>query len=1009
MEAMPGRQLPSASIDQPAMTEGQDVRQDRRMATVLFADIVGSSRCVALSDPEDARDTLAASLEMIAQQVMRFGGTVCQTLGDGILAIFGAPDAQEDHAIRAGYAAEAIVGSARIGLAGAPDAALRVGIASGEILWDGTALNRNDRPPAIGRAVHMAARLQQRAEPNHVLVSEATFHLISDWADLSLYGRLRLAGEEEETIFKLLAMRSRRRRQDGLIPLVGRSTELAVLRRAVEDMRTKGRGATHLLVAPPGLGKSRLLAEVAAQARKAGCRVLEWQMHAVRPVGAPSSIQDLVTGLINRDLPGTREEMAALFEAVDIPPTPAAALADFLAVTDKHMPPADDSDGGSLAGMAGAIVDLVRIVARKEPVLLALEDAHWAGSDAQAVMEALAGAVPDMPLVLVMTSRTPPALPGTRVHQLAPLSPEAMEALLGALMGWRPELEDLKEALLRRVQGNPFFLQECVRGLVDDGALIGTPGDFKLMRDCPMRLPETVQAVLTDRIDRLDRMDRRLLLAAAVVGISFDAGLLSELVNWPLQKATDTLARLSRMDFLQTTRLLPRLEYTFTHALLHEAAYATLTKKDRKLLHGRLAALLDGNRFGDMPGRLAALARHAYHGELWRTAMEAGWKAGEMANLQSLSPEAVSLLSLALDAFERQPLSERSLTVAVDLRVSLARVAMPLGRQGSAREHLDRAAILAREAGDPLREVSALLGQVSMEQVYGSVSDAVRLAEAAVATSRRVESDGEPHHEALIQYASALLDRGDYLAADQIATWARRRAEAGRGTQGCYMTFEAPLLTTIQRARCHAEFGEMEATAALISSALSLADSGQVPFHKVFCWTFLAETCAISEDFASCLALSRNALLQMQETGSNVLKPLALSLAGLAEVRLGRAAEGMSLIQQALHAAKWGAGLCRLRLIHCLAEYWCGEVATAKALARETARVAMSTGQAGIEARATYVQALCARKEGDFQTVRQCGSHARMIAQRLGMSLLVRQIGDLMEPVAVETSHYLSA
>lgn len=320
-----GPEVRTGAMDGYAVA-GPAARPDRRVATVLFCDIVGSTRFVAVEDPEDASERLAGLLEVMGRHVLRFGGTLCQTLGDGVLAVFGAPNALEDHAVRACFAGDAIVQEVARRYQD-QGAAVRVGIAAGEILWDNAALGGQHRAPAIGRPVHLAAKAQQQARPNSVRLSDAVYALAGDWVEVRAAGPVELTPTDRAASFELVGLRRRRIRLGEALPLAGREDTLAALSAALDGMAT-GRGGLHLLVGDAGMGKSRLGAEVSRLAQARGMRVVDWMVPAVRALGAPEPVVELLSDLLRTDLPATRDALAALLEGEDVPGPQARALAD---------------------------------------------------------------------------------------------------------------------------------------------------------------------------------------------------------------------------------------------------------------------------------------------------------------------------------------------------------------------------------------------------------------------------------------------------------------------------------------------------------------------------------------------------------------------------------------------------------------------------------------------------------------------------------------------------------
>lgn len=873
------------------------VRADRRTVTAFFCDIVNSSQMVIPEDPEDAYDQLSGLIDIMRRHVAAFGGTLCQTLGDGIYAVFGAPVAQENHAVRACFAADGILREvARSGRA------VRVGMASGEVLWDHGATGQSCNP-ATGATVHIAAKLQQMAMANRALMAETTARLAADWVEAQEASLVVLAGEEPLQTHLLTGVRTRRRQYDDELPMVGRENIRAYLLSALKGMADGGDTfAAHLIQAAPGLGKTRLVRSLASAARAAGARVVEWQVPAVEPVGAPGPLHRLVTDLLDGPLPRTPDGLSVMLRAGGALPEEADALAQILlpAVTDGQ----EHGTSAVLSLAAAALTALVRSAAERRPVLLLVEDAHWADTAVQATLSALLELPAATRLLLVLTSREEglnPALAGHRGlqhHKLGPLGAADMSSLLDMWMGRFPGLDGIKHDLARRARGNPFFLVECIRVLMMNGTLLGDVGDMRPGEMPAFPLPDSVQALLSVRIDMLDEGARRLLRAASIVGPTFDAALLSRLMDG--DAAIRLLPELVRLGLIDETRLLPRQEFSFHHALLHEAVYSCVTRRDRRHLHGRLAELLGLDDFSELSGRLAAQARHASSGELWPLAVRSGVAAGREALSRSLAVEAVSLLSIAVESNEKLPASQDSMEAGIDLRIALAKAAMPAGMGERAIAELDKAVGLARRFGDETRAMVGLVQQINYEWVYGSLDQALVLADYAIGYSGGEE---EAHPELLIIAASCRIEHDEPEHALHLLDIVDRPDTRARHAAGRYTILDPEMMLAIKRARCLALLRRDAEAEIQIQRAIRCADSGEHLFNRVFARSDAAEIRLRQRRYADVLGYSSESLTVSRSTGSTLLDAVSMARRGLALAYLGRGTAGLVDIDQGLRIA----------------------------------------------------------------------------------------------------------
>lgn len=874
---------------------------DRRMVTAFFCDIVESSKLVIPQDPEDAYDRLSGLIDIMRRHVKAFGGTICQTLGDGVFAIFGAPVAQENHAVRACYAADAIIREVARG-----GSAVRIGIGSGEVLWHHAADGRQANNLATGPAVHIAAKMQQSAPRNGVRLADDTTRLASDWVD-TRPAQLLILGEDEPTqSHDLLGLRSRRRQIIDDLPMVGRQTVLSQLAFALDCLEKRnGRPAfsAHLVQGAAGMGKTRLTRALVDIARSRGLRVIEWHLPAVEAVGATGPLHNLVVELLDGPLSRTKAGIAAMVRGAGAAPEEADALADLLSpCTDDHL-----RGGGTtvLTLAIRAITALVQTAATRHPLLLSVEDAQWADTGVQAVLSALFGLPAATPMVITLSCREEGlgkgiAIPASlRHHPLGPLSSQEVGHLLDNWMGPSPALASIKADLTRRALGNPFFLVECIRVLVMRGRLLGDVGAM-LPGPAPQSpLPDTVQALMTARVDMLDEEARHLLRAAAVVGTTFDTGLLTALVGEELVERR--LPDLVNLGLVEETRLLPRRECSFHHALLHEAVYAGIMRRSRQHLHAQVSTLLGTADFANLTNRLAVQARHAAAGCQWAVAVEAGRGAAREALGRSLAVEAVALLSVAIDANEHLGDTREGALAGIDLRLALARAAMPAGDGSRAMLALDRAVMLARAVGDESRALAGLVQQINYERVYGSMAQALALTETALSYSDGI---AHAHPELLITAAACYLDNGEAERAMTLLDLAERPAAWDGHSPGRYLTLNTTMLLASKRASCLSLLGRDAEAEIFVNKAVNEAENSNYPFNGIYVRLDIAEIRMRQRRYGDVLAYSSSALNSSRNTGSTLLDAIHLARRGLALAYLGRVAGGLADVERGLRLAQ---------------------------------------------------------------------------------------------------------
>ena len=510
---------------------------ERKQVTVLFADLKGSMELLADRDPEDARKILDPVLERMMEAVHRYEGTVNQVMGDGIMALFGAPLAHEDHAVRACYAAlhmqDAVKGYAEgVRRDHGVNVRIRIGLNSGDVVVRAIGSDLRMDYSAIGQTTHIAARMEQLAEPGTALLTPATLDLAEGYVTVRALGPVPIKGITTPVeVYELTGAGAARSRLQataarGLTKFVGRSVELQHLTRVLELVGA-GHGQVVTVMAEPGMGKSRLVWEITHSPRTQGWLILEAGSVSHGKATAYLPVVDLLKGYCriepSDDPRRIREKLAGKLLALD--PGLLGSLPALLALFDV---PTGNAAWEALDAplRRHRTRESVRHVflreAQVQPLLIVVEDLHWTDGETQAILDALVESLPTARILLLTNYRPEYSHPwGRKTYcsqlRLDPLSSESSEELLDALLGPDPSLDGLRRLLIERTEGNPFFLEESVRSLVETGALVGEPGAYSSDRDVPsLDIPATVQAVLAARIDRLPPEEKWLLQTAAV-------------------------------------------------------------------------------------------------------------------------------------------------------------------------------------------------------------------------------------------------------------------------------------------------------------------------------------------------------------------------------------------------------------------------------------------------------------------------------------------------------------
>jgi len=584
-----------------------------KQVTVLFADVVRSMEIAANLDIERLREIMTELLERSAAVVQRYGGTV-EYNGDGVMALFGAPVTLEDHAFRACLAAvdiqqEASQLAAEVQRHDGVDLQLRIGLDSGRVIageiGSGTLGYR-----ATGEHVGMAQRMEAAAPPGAVMLSEATARLVEHTVLMAESELLRIKGADDPVPARRLLTINPREGQVGRAEasLVGRRSEMATLD-AMLDRAIVGRGGVVNVTGLPGIGKSRVAREAASLAATRGVKVFwafceshagDIHFHVV------SQLLRAGTGIADLDDQAGRVRIREQIPSADAEDL--VLLDDLLGVSDPDVPLPQINPDARRRRLTALINSMM--VARTEPALFIIEDAHWIDTVSEAMLAEILSVVPRTPAIVLITTRPEHEGALTRVHSaqtisLGPLDDSDTAALLSELLGSDPSLGQLAAIILERAAGNPFFTEEMVRELAQRGVLHGSSGNYVCHTNAAdIAVPATVEAAIAARIDRLSDRGRQTLNAASVIGARFGADLLAAL---GIDAVVDELLSGELIDQVRTT---PHAEYAFRHPLIRAVAYETQLKSDRAQCHRQLAAAIQESAPEAVEENAALIAEH---------------------------------------------------------------------------------------------------------------------------------------------------------------------------------------------------------------------------------------------------------------------------------------------------------------------------------------------------------------------------------------------------------------
>jgi predicted ATPase/class 3 adenylate cyclase len=890
---------------------------ERKQVTILFADIKGSTEIIEGLDPEEARRLLDPALHVMMDAVHRYEGTVSNVMGDGIMALFGAPLAHEDHAVRACYAALAMQAAMRDyaetrrrshGI----EMQIRVGLNSGEVVVRTISNDLHMDYSAVGPTTHLAARMEQLATPGSIRLTAATLRLAEGLVRVNALGAFPVKGLTDPVeVFELLGASAIRRRLQaaatrGLTRFVGRQAELDALNGAMEAVQA-GSGQVVAIAGEPGVGKSRLLYEFVRSHRTHGWLVLESASMSYGKATAYFPVIDLLKRYVHiaeGDSPRTiRARVTGHILTLD--ETLHDTIPAFLSLLDalpEDSPFLQLEDAQRRQRTLAALTRVLLRESQVQPVLLVFEDLHWIDFETQALLDQLVANLATTALLLLVNYRPEyrhswDNRPFYTQLWLDSLSPASAAELLQALVGNSAALEPLKQLLIARTEGNPFFLEECVRTLIETHALLGQPGQYRLAQELPtVQVPATVQAVLAARIDRLAPAEKHLLQTAAVVGTEVPLPLLQAIADLPEDALHRALAQLQSADFLYDMPLFPERAYTFKHALTHDVAYNSLLQEQRQGLHARIVAALEALYPDRLSDQVDRLAYHALRGGLWDKAVTYFRQAGKRALERSAYREAVAQFEQALTALQQLPEQRATYEQAIDVRFSLRGALLTLSEFDRMLTHMREAERLARLLEDPIRlgHISSYMARYLFlmgrhDQAMTAGEQALMLATQGADFALQVAGRmylGQIHH-AMGSYQQAI----DILQPNTTALSGERRQER-------FLQVNLPSVTSrTYLAFCLAELGEFPTAMTYAEEGLQIAEMVEHPNSLAIACMGVGQVALLRGVLPTALAVLERFARLCQSAQIPLLASGATAALGYAYALAGRNSEAQRLLE----------------------------------------------------------------------------------------------------------------
>jgi class 3 adenylate cyclase/tetratricopeptide (TPR) repeat protein len=904
---------------------------ERKIATVLFADIAGSTALIRDLDIEEANRILEPTIDSMIDVVHHYEGTITHTAGDGVMAIFGAPIAHEDHALRACCAALDIQEAMRrVGAQIRRDFGLllqvRVGINSGAVVvkvkYQEGDISVDYR--AVGVSTHVAAKLEALAAPGSILLTQDTFALAEGFVRAGNMGEVTVKGIEGPIrIWELHGIDTRMRihalAARGLSKFVGRRNEMELLERAAEDAKS-ARGQVVALVGEPGVGKSRLFIEFIHSSRMQDWLVLEAGSVSYGKATSYFPLVDLLTRYFNihgrDDEQRVRDKiiskLSAFKEEMLLAQTPYFLGTLGLAVKNDewtHLTPIERQ-----RTMFDALKKLLIRESQKQPLCLVFEDLHWIDGQTRAFLDMLMESIPAVRLLLLVNYRPEYKCDWTSKSyfsqaRINPLVAASADEMLDVLLGPYAELAPIKRQLMHVTEGNPLFLEESVRGLVESGVLVGEAGQRRSLGSLPEHyVPRTIEALLASRIDRLQPETKEILQCAAVIGIEISQTLLKAVSGMPQTDIETAVHELQAAEFLYEQTLFPDSTYTFKHAMTREVAYASLLRGRREELHARAARTIVELAGGRLEEHVERVAAHAEQGGLSDMALDYLERAGAKAFALYANAEAVGFFERALKALSYLPKSRPNLERAADLRFKLRNALLPLGAIDRTLQVLKELDPILASLGDRLRSARHAAFMCNHHFLAAEQRRAIEFGESGLAMAREC-SEALVQGELLYRIAQSYHLLGDNTRAITLLeeslgfTGGRREADH----------FELSVIPSVVNrtwlVSVLTECGDFSAGITHARRALEIAEECEHPLSQVLGWLSIGQVLLRKGEFDGAIGALERGMTLCSRHALPIWRLRILCSLGVAYAYCGRFEEGLKLAQEALDGAS------RMRLI----------------------------------------------------------------------------------------------
>ena len=949
---------------------------ERRQVTVMFCDLVASTELAARLDPEELREVLRAYQDVANEVVRRLGGVIARYIGDGLKIYFGYPLAHEDDPQRAVRAGLEIVDGVRqlqsrlettsTVLATTP-LRVRVGLHTGlAVMGSMGDPERRDEMESVGETPNIAARIQNLAAPDTVVVSDATRRLLKDTFVCEPLGAHVLKGiTDPVTVHRVVAEADTRDVPSPtapmrLNPLVGREQELGLLADRWAQV-TEGFGQVVLVTGEPGIGKSRLVRLLETDAPAAARLVLKARCSPQHEHSALYPVGELLRRVIRDDREAPNDDrLRRLEQTVQGSGRPASALVPVLApllgisIPHDRYPPLGLNPDRARRRTLGAVVEVVLELAAREPVLLLVEDLQWVDPSTLEWLGLLVEQTPTARLLVVLTARPGFTAPwATREHitrlTLGRLRRAHIQALIASVTGGKALPAAVLEEVVAKTDGVPLFVEELTKMIVESGLLREDADRYELVGALPpVAIPATLQDSLMARLDRLATV-KNVAQIGAVVGRTFSYALLRTVSGFDDETLERELTKLVDAELLHQRGIAPAATYTFKHALIQDAAYQTLLKSTRQQYHRAIARALEAERPESAHPEPEIIARHYTEAGLAAEAVPYWTRAAHDAAARSAYLEAIAHFRAALGLVEALPDHRHRARIALDLWIGLGQSL--LAAKGHTATEVERAFARARELSSQVAEVGASVpALLGLFQFYLTRAEFPKVRELGPDLVALAQKTADPVHAVMAQLTAACLA---FHLADVAAIRAYLESRDRSGVHA-----SSPDFIALHRERaiyCQSYdaaivwlLGRPDLALQTAREARALAEASAHPFsrtialvHGAYVHQFRREPGAVAELAEAAVALSL-------EHDFRLYAATAKTMVGWGLAKRGHLKDGIALIRDGLAGERaLGINLRRPYFLSLLADALgdAGEVVDALATLDEALALADATGE----------------------------------------------------------------